>query len=53
MIGVSVERMHGTCNKYTVTIVTGEVEFEGRGSVSTSFDKGGKEIGGGRLKFVD
>lgn len=27
MIGVSVERMHSTCNEYAVTIVTGEVGF--------------------------
>lgn len=51
VIGVSVEGMHGTCNEYALTIVTGEVGFGGRGSASNWFDKGGKEIGGGVLNL--
>lgn len=45
------ERIHGTCNEYAVTIVTGEVGFGRWGSVSKWFDKGGKEIGGGLLNL--
>lgn len=47
MIGVSVGRMHGTCNKYAGNVVAGDLEAEG--SDSQWFDKRGKQIGGSVL----